>query len=319
MEDQIVKYFLGELSSVEKRDLFRQINGDPEARKKFIGMQNTWALAATASSEYDPEKSRPFLHEFKKKQSRRKTRILFINLSKYAAILIVGMLIAGAIVGKRQQEKGFVAYQQLTVPAGQRSLLTLADGTTVWVNAKSTLVYPGIFNGDTREVTLIGEAYFDIAPDRKQPFIIKSGNFRTLVTGTKFNVFAYEGFFDVSILEGQVKIYQTGASDTIVLNRSDKVTWTNGRFEIGTIDNKDDFLWKEGIYYFDDMSFRDIVEKLELYYDVKMHVTNKMLLERKFTGKFRQRDGIESVLKVIQMNYSFTFTKSDDGNDVYIK
>jgi len=322
MNEQIEKYFLGLLTAKQKKELLELIACDAEAQTEFSGMQNSWALAVSSGSENDAQKSRPYLNDFRKRKNRKMARVFFLNLSKYAAILVVGMLIAwGTLRNQQVVEKPAVAYQKLTVPAGQRSLLTLADGTTVWVNAKSTLEYPGVFTEGKREVILTGEAYFDVAPDPAQPFVVKSGNFCTKVTGTQFNVFAYEGFFNVSLVEGQVKVFEEDtAMDTIVLNRNERVAWADGRL-VKTLlaADADDFLWKEGIYFFDDAPFSAMVEKLQLYYDVQIHVSNRALMLRKFTGKFRQRDGIENVLKIIQMGYPFVYQKSEDGSNIYIQ
>ena len=320
MNEQFEKYFLGELSSGQKDDFFQQISDDPGLKSKFAKWQNVWALAMSSASENDNLNARKYLKDFRKGIHRKKIRGIVIGFSKYAAILVTGILISWAFLHNQQTtEKIVTVYQKLTVPAGQRAMLTLSDGTTVWVNAKSTLEYPGVFSGKTREVILNGEAYFNVAPDSKQPFIVNSGDFRTQVVGTQFNMFAYEGFFDVSLIEGQVKIYQSNtAGDTIVLNKMQRVFLTEGNLVRTQQIDMDDFLWKEGIYYFDDIPFPAIVEKLELYYDVRIHVSNKALMTRKFTGKFRQRDGIESVLKIIQMWYPFTFNKSEDGSNIYI-
>ena len=321
MNELIEKYFLGELTSAQKNELFQQMAGDRNVRDAFAHLQNSWALAISSGDVNDKMKARRYLQAFKKRQNRKKTLAFFIGFSKYAAILTIGILIARGLFYKPQvAEELMVSYQTLTVPAGQRAHLVLSDGTAVWLNAKSTLEYPGVFTGDTRELTLIGEAYFEVVSNPEKPLIVKSGNFRTQVTGTKFNVFAYDGFYDVSLVEGQVKVYEAGTGkDTVVLNRNERVALTNGQFVKKTLANADDFLWKEGIYYFDDIPFLAIVEKLELYYDVQIHVTNKTLTKLKFTGKFRQRDGIENVLKVLQMGYPFVFSKSEDGSNIYIK
>ena len=323
MNEQIEKYFLGELTAAQKDAFFKEMAGNPDVRDEFVRVQNSWALAASSGADNDRYRACRYLQAFKKRRSRKKALTIFTRISKYAAILAVGMLLAKGFFHQHepQVEKiPAVAFQTLTVPAGQRVQLTLVDGTMVWVNAKSTLEYPGVFDGDTRELTLTGEAYFEVADNPSQPFIVKSGDFRTQVTGTQFNVFAYEGLFDVSLIEGQVKVYGAGmVKDTVVLNRHERVTLVEGRFVKKRSLNMEDFLWKEGIYYFDDKPFAEIVEKLQLYYDVQIHVSNKALLNRRYTGKFRQRDGIESVLKVIRMDFPFVFTKSDDGANIYIK
>jgi len=321
MYEQIEKYFLDELTSTQKDDLFKQITGDPDQRDEFVRIQNSLALAMSSGDINDQSKARQYLQTFRRRQYRKKAGLFIVRLSKYAAILVVGMIIAWGILRKPQpQEDPVPIYQKLTVPAGQRAHLTLSDGTTVWVNSKSTLEYPGVFTGDTRELKLTGEAYFDVAGNPVKPFIVKTGNFRTQVTGTRFNVFAYDSFYEVSLVEGQVKVYEDGtADDAVVLNRNEKVTLADGQLVKKSTFNPDDFLWKEGIYYFDDKPFSTIVEKLQLYYDVQIHVDNKALLKLRFTGKFRQRDGIENVLKVIQMGFPFDFSKSEDGSNIYIK
>jgi len=115
-------------------------------------------------------------------------------------------------------------------------------------------------------------------------------------------------------------VYEAGtAKDTVVLNRNERVALDNGQLVKKFSADTDDFLWKEGIFSFDDMPFPAIVEKLQMYYDVQIHVTNKALQNTRITGKFRQRDGIENVLKVIQMGYPFAYSRSEDGSNIYIK
>jgi len=321
MEELIEKYFLGELTEGQKNDLFKQMAVHPEMQDEFARTQNSWALAVSSVTEKDHEKAFSYLQSFKKRIIRKKTLTIFTLFLKYAAMLAVGILITKVLLPKPQVVKPLpVAMQKLSVPAGQRAHLTLSDGTSVWVNAKSTLEYPGIFTGSTREVTLSGEAYFDVSNNAEQPFIVKSGHFRTQVTGTQFNVFAYDGFYNVSLIEGQVVVHNTGiTNESMALNRNEKATWRDGRFIKEISFNTEDFLWKEGVYCFDDMPFIEIVEKLQLYYDVQIHVNNNSLLRHKITGKFRQRDGIENVLKIIQLGFPFVFTKSDDGSTIYIK
>ena len=321
MIEQIEKYFLDELTSAQKDALFRQMANNPDLRDEFACVQNSWALASSSGSGNDRHKAVPYLHEFKKRLNRKKAMKIFFSFMKYAAILVAAVSIAKGLFDKHLDMETPVAVNHtLTVPAGNRACLVLDDGTTVWVNAKSTLEYPSVFTGDSREVTLIGEAFFDVTAIPAQHFIVKSGNFRTQVTGTQFNVFAYDGYYDVSLVEGQVKVFKEGAAkDTIQLNRNEKATWVNGQFVKEISYDRDDYLWREGIYWFDDMPFEAVIEKLQLYYDVQIHITNKGLLKRRYTGKFRQRDGIESVLKVIQMEYPFVYSKSEDGSQIYIK
>lgn len=321
MNDLIAKYFLGELTSDQKKALFERMAADPEAKKEFAEMQNSWALASSSASAGDRNEAQPHFRNFMKRRRQKTTRTFVISFAKYAAVLLIGMLIAGSITLFRLPSgKVDTAYHQLSVPAGQRAMLTLDDGTVVWVDAKSTLSYPGTFAGNTREVTLTGEAYFEVASDPDNPFIVKTGNFRTMAVGTQFNVFAYDGFYEVSLVEGQVKVYEADRIDNAVtLAPREKAIRTDGQFVKTTMSDFENFLWKEGIYSFDDVPFPEIIEKLQLYYDVRIIVENKTLLTRKYTGKFRQRDGIDNVLSVIRKVYPFSYQKDDIQNVIIIK
>ena len=90
-----------------------------------------------------------------------------------------------------QTEQTPIALQTITVPAGQRINITLADGTNVWLNARTTIQYPITFNEKERLVKLDGEAYFDVTKDKSKPFIVQTNNYNVEVLGTKFDVDSY--------------------------------------------------------------------------------------------------------------------------------
>lgn len=317
MDDLFTKYFLGELTPGQKKELFERISGNPDAKAGFARLQNSWALACMESSEDDSRKARVYLDEFRKLQRRKTARRFLVNVSKYAAVLVAGILLAWIMIPEnRLPEQSAAVINHLSVPAGQRAILTLSDGTRVWVNAKSTISYPGVFGKDIREVTLTGEAYFDVRSDPEHPFVITSGDFRTIVTGTQFNLFAYDGFFDLSLIEGHLHV--RNSDNEIFLDGQERATWKDGRFMKSIPEESARFLWTDGIYSFDDIPFPDIIDKLQLYYDVRIEVQNETLLTRKYTGKFRQRDGIDNVLRIIQKVYPFIYKKDEEKNIIYI-
>ena len=142
------------------------------------------------------------------------------------------------------------------------------------------------------------------------------------VLGTKFNVFAYKGDeeFNASLVEGSVKVY-SGDNDAEALQIAphECVFWTGEKLEKSYYDNTDFLLWKEGIYAFDDVPFSEIIRKLELYYDITIIQKNRKLDQYRFSGKFRQRDGVESVLQTLQKVYYFSFVKDEETNCITIR
>ena len=184
---------------------------------------------------------------------------------------------------------------KLHVPAGQRIKLTLQDGTTVWLNSHTTLTYPAIFDKKERRVAIDGEAFFIVAQDKHKPFIVSSQGIETKVLGTQFNICSYRKNNDVrtSLIEGSLQIYFTGKeNESIILSPNEQISINNGTIKLDKIYHHDYFLWKEGIYSFKDELLVDILNKLQLYYDVRIIIRNPSINQEKYTGKFRQRDSI---------------------------
>jgi len=210
--------------------------------------------------------------------------------------------------------------QTLIVPAGQRAEITLVDGTKVWLNAKTILTFPNQFTGDIREVRLNGEAFFDVAPGKSNPFIVKTEKYDIKAWGTKFNLLAYSGhgIFETSLLEGSVEVLVPGSSKGIMIRPDERIFLKDNHLVVSPIRYINHFLWKEGIISFEDESFPDLVEKLELYFDMKIEVKNDKILSYRCTGKFRTKDGLEHILKVLKLSNEFRYTINDKLNMVII-
>lgn len=182
--------------------------------------------------------------------------------------------------------------QTVTVPAGQRASLILADGTTVWLNSNSTLKYPANgFHSKNRKVTLEGEGYFEVAHDEKHPFIVETEKYDIRVLGTTFNVSAYPNsdMFETSLIEGKVTVYQPDTQHEVTLKPHEKVEAKNGKLYKETFSSDNDFLWRMGIYSFKDEPLETVFKKLEQYYEVKIINKNEEIASRPCTGKFRRK------------------------------
>jgi ferric-dicitrate binding protein FerR (iron transport regulator) len=166
-------------------------------------------------------------------------------------------------------------------------------------------------------VEIIGEAFFDVKEDAKRPFIVSTQYIDMQVLGTQFNVYSYPetGYIQTDLVEGSLMVYgkQTPQA-SVTLKSNEQVTVKDGKMFVGEIDNPDYFLWKEGIYTFENERLLDIIEKLQLYYDVKIIVKDPEIFNVPYTGKFRQRDGIDEILRIIQKIQRFNIQKDIEGN-----
>ncbi|MDR0973345.1 MAG: DUF4974 domain-containing protein [Prevotellaceae bacterium] len=211
--------------------------------------------------------------------------------------------------------------QTIQVPPGQRVLLTLVDETQVWLNAGSSLIFPNRFGDTKREVILDGEGYFCVAKDAKHPFVVRTATYEVTALGTEFNVMAYDKskLFDVALLEGVVTVGRADGSSVYRMQPNERLIATGGALETDSISNFDFLLWKDGIISLDDEPVEDMIRKIELYYDVQIVVQNEAFARRRYTGKFRTKDGVEHILKVFQLNNDFCYTKDDENNIITIR
>lgn len=211
-------------------------------------------------------------------------------------------------------------YNTILVPPGQRINLILADNSNVWLNANTEFCYPAAFSKKNRTVYLNGEAYFDVSKNKKRPFIVKTGQGDIQVTGTSFNVEAYSRFnsFETSLFEGGVDIIKNDTK-RISLKPNEKAVLSNNEWIVSKIENTDEYLWRKGLIAFNDKRLEEILLSLEKYFDIQIQVDAKKLPQHTYTGKFRQSDGVDYALRVLQRSIRFTYERDEETGIIYIK
>ncbi|WP_085537301.1 FecR family protein [Massilibacteroides vaginae] len=318
MDEQIHKYFLGELSSLEKTQLFQQLKEEPSLRKKFSEQQNTYALLDILSHQDDFTKGQKSYSDFILKKQKTKLKNILFPAFKYAAAIALLIISTWWLTYTIYQDKYDAAINTLYVPPGQRACLTLDDGTTVWLNAKSTLTYPSRFSKEKREVSLVGEAFFDVSKNPDVPFAVSAKNVTIKVFGTEFNVQAYPEaeHIQTSLLTGSVEIINKTTNQTLMLRPNQEAFVKNDEIAVSEIRQFAYFLWKDGVYSFEQETFASIIKKLELYYDTKIIVNNPKIYDFVYTGKFRQQDGIDEILRIIQKIHNFKIERDRKKNTI---
>lgn len=315
MEKRIFQYFSNELVPEEFTELLNDVEKDDLLRKEFVRLQNTIALSHLSRISVNRDEGSKGYDLFKKRLYIKKQRETIRTILHYAAIALL-LIIPTFLLTKNllfQSEET----NSLYVPAGQRAQLLLSDGTTVWLNAQSTLTYPARFSGNKREVMIEGEAYFDVSKSNKSPFVVHTQDVCIQVFGTEFNVYSYPetGYIQTDLINGEVRVYRENfTTQGITLKPNERLTVTPGKMLLSAIKNTNYYLWKEGIYAFDNEKLIDIINKLQLYYDVKIIVEDPDIFEVRYTGKFRQRDGIDEILRIIQKIQKFNIEKDIEKN-----
>lgn len=194
-----------------------------------------------------------------------------------------------------------VQLHRLSIPRGETFKVILSDGTEVLLNSNSRLAYPTVFRGKERVVSLEGEAYFNVTKDAEHPFIVKSGNVQVRVLGTEFNMCSYSpDDVRVTLIEGKVAVSDTCGLQAVEIEPGQSAQLvSDGTFAVEEVDTESILYWKEGFFYFDDVTLADMMKEIGKWYniDVEFRNTDIMNLRMHFLAK-RQQD-IDDLIELI--------------------
>lgn len=220
---------------------------------------------------------------------------------------------------KDLEEKEAPQYNQLIVPAGKRSNLDLSDGTKIWINANSRVVYPVVFEKTQRVIFVEGEVFLDVASDKNRPFIVKTKNLDVNVLGTSFNVSSYENEEQTAVVlvSGIVNI-KTKKSQHEQLKPNEMYKYANNRGQRQKVNVMNYISWKDGAYVFEKESFETVLKKLGNYYGKKI-IIDKKETQVFCSGTLKLKDDIISVLNGLKNTVSFTYQIEDDCIRISIK
>lgn len=210
-----------------------------------------------------------------------------------------------------------LVYNTLTVPYGKRFEILLSDGTNVHLNAGTSLKYPIKFiQGQNRQVYLKGEAYFDVAKDAKHPFIVNSDALNVQVLGTKFNVSSYpeDKETDVVLVEGSVNLYtEKDTNSNVLLKPGFMGTFNKDKTTISATPVITSIYtsWIHGEMVFRNMTFDNILKKMERRYNIDILNNNVDLANEKFNASFKE-EPIEKILEYFKLTYDIDYTINDN-------
>ncbi|MFB9079247.1 FecR family protein [Flavobacterium procerum] len=223
---------------------------------------------------------------------------------------IIGKLEKNRLVYVHSLTNGKAVYNTLRIPYGKKFEVQLSDGTIVYLNAGTSLTYPVQFlENQNRQVSLTGEAYFEVSKDKQHPFTVNTQEVNVEVLGTKFNVNTYNESIstDVVLVEGKVSLYKDD-KEKVFLKPGFKGSNLKGQTSITTEQVNTDYYtdWVKGSLVFKNESFGQIIRKLERHYNVTFINQNKMLEKEVFNARF-DNEPIEVVLKYFSDSYKIDY------------
>lgn len=221
-----------------------------------------------------------------------------------------------------QQDTGKITIRNnhLVIPKGKTYQLLLADGTRIWLNSETELTYPTQFTGDTREITLIGEAYFEVAKNKEKPFIVHANGMDVNVLGTSFNVSCYtsDNIFSTTLIEGSVSV-KTGKNKEETITPSEQFIYNKKKAQtaIQTVNTEFYTSWINGEYIFKDTALEEIVKKLQRWYDFSVNYEDESLKNNRYSLIVDRNTDIDHLLEVI--SYTSDIKLERTNNIINIK
>jgi len=204
-----------------------------------------------------------------------------------------------------------VGYNTLTTPRGGVYQVVLPDGTNVWLNAASSITYPIAFTGNERDVKLNGEAYFEVAKNKKKPFYVNINNVRVRVLGTHFNIAAYndDNNITTTLLEGSVQVTKNKSLSLLKPGQQADISNSSDNIVVSEANINNAIAWKNGYFVFDDDDIAGIMRKVSRWYDVDIEY-HGTFTDQKFGGTYYRSKSIDELLhhleKISNINFSIT-------------
>lgn len=299
----IARHLAGETSWSEELQIkhWRQSNADAESTYQQLKelWQNNYAMMPAPNKD----KVRQMIEEATQPAERR----IYSYLSIAASVIL---LIGVAFFFWAQTSEPSTVWQNKTTVAGQKSTLTLSDGSTIYLNAQSSLKYPEKFAGDTRSVKLSGEAFFAVKPGKK-PFVVQTDSISVTVLGTSFNISAYrqQPAVQVAVATGKVKV--SSNVEDLLLIPNDMATYSKSTrlLSKSPVDIEKKIAWKDGWLIFDDTPLSEVAKTLTQWYGMEVKLASGNLNQCLFTGKFKNetlRNVLDNICFTSKLKYTVT-------------
>lgn len=318
----IIRCLQGEANAVEQQKTERWVNRSEKNRRLFNMYKDLFLLTSLNTPVYDTEKALSKVkHRIEnskglvvdKKPGLNFSQIVRIAVPAVAAMLLIGVGIFSLMKRAPEMVK-FSSSDQMSAS------MQLPDGSHLSVNTNTVVQYPEKFRGKTREISLEGEAFFEVSHNPERPFVVHAGGLDIKVKGTSFNVKTINSgeFVEVSVNTGIVEVYPAGdksmdEENHITLSAGEKATYNNhyGSIVKGVNDDLNLLSWKTGILIFRESRLKDVFESLEIKYKVSFILNNPELSNQRLTARF-ENESLREVMESLSLIFNIEYEIKDE-------
>lgn len=313
-QERLYRYLRGESTAAERQQILQWINASSENMHMYRTMRSVYDTMLCGEADLHLRKLSTRKHHHK---LARYTVTSVLGAGLCAAMFLFGINFVW------QPDPVIITANQIDCivsPIGQRTELTLADGTHVWLSSNSRLQLPS--DGSSRRVALTGEAFFDVVKDATTPFVVSTSGRNITVYGTKFNVNAYSGeeAMDVQLYEGSVSVTDSASTRTVTLAPGQQLRAETGGLTVTEFEQYGSGpLWIQGIHSFQNCTFAEILTRMSHVYDIRLSMETSWTETQRCTCKFHEADGLENMLKSLDDIRPFSYQWDPDSRLLRIK
>lgn len=305
-----VKYFEGNISFEEEVELYDFVKASKENDLLFRKWEDEWF------EDLESGKNIVCKQNINNKSVGKSISLIpFKRIIEYAAAAIISFAVFEGVHYFTKPEEKAEEFFIVETSNGERSKVVLADGTSVWLNAGSTLKYGSQFNSKNREVELYGEAYFEVTKQPGEiPFTVKTQNYDVVVKGTKFNVTSYSDDDETTttLLEGKINV-RYGNKDIAVLPGEEVLLdKTSGKISHYNTDVSQSNSWIDGSLRFDSISLKELSKRLSRKYDVDIILDDNLDGKTEFRITLQSQETVDNVLNALSQIIPIKYKKYND-------
>ena len=310
-------------SEEDKIAFYQQLSEDKALEQEFFDQKNAWVKTGKVAKLSSKELDDDFNQIWRKATGNRIINLVSAQVMRYAAIIIL-MLSLGGVMGyfiSQQTSSYQLANERLSTfraDKGSIAEVVLADGSTVRLNALTTLTYREDPETGHRLVSLEGEAYFDVVHDEERPFIVEAGDLTLIDLGTQFNVQAYSDtkYVETALVEGGIEVHkQNKKKVTLTPGRMCEYSHETGKFKVRNFDINKKPGWLSNKFIYHDIRLERIMHDLELWYDVSVVFEDESLRDDRFNMNVSRTVSIEQVLEMLRLNTNANFDLTKNAQD----
>tara|TARA_R110002050_G_scaffold187015_2_gene321423 strand:- start:91107 stop:92099 length:993 start_codon:yes stop_codon:yes gene_type:complete len=322
------KIIVGKANSEEKEVFFSHLKEDKKDEELYYEVKSLWIRTSMQKTDLDMDAEFENLwseinHQQKKANYKFRKRLL-----QYAAIAVVILNIggiAGYFLSKNAFEVSDTGIQKFTAMKGSVSIIELADGTKVWLNSGTRLIYHEDLKSKQRLAELTGEAYFEVKHRDDFPLLVKVNDIVVRDLGTTFNIKAYpeDEWVETSLVEGKAEILSSTGNVILDLKPGESAVYstTERKIEVRTISKNVLSAWRDGKFVIRDQRLEDIFKEISRWYDIEYDIKNQKLKDFRYTGNIKKSTTALHVIKMLQSTTNFNYQiieKTDQPDKIII-